>query len=137
MNPEISKSLTELIAAITSGMVALIGAYVAYKVREMQQDKKAAAKDKHVNLAVSFLDGLIKSTVAYINQTSLPEKPPEGFSPTVQVAIKAKAVNYILNKLPATTRDRLIEFMGSDAELKHYIEFRVESEVFLQKRVAQ
>ncbi len=136
MSPEMGKLVTDILSAVTTGVTTLIGAAVAYgvwKLREMQQDRRAAAVEKSNTRDHEFLNGLITSTVAYINQTIVPKRMPGGFDRETAAQLKMEASRHILKRVPGPVKERLESFYGSLAALNDYIAFKIESEVWMQK----
>ena len=136
MSPEIKAGLDQLIAALVTGLGTLITAAVGYGVWKLKQvrDFKAGQDEDRKSLdARKFLDNLIPTVVAYVNQVYLPKRPPGRLDIETRSKAKITAINQVLKRLPGPIHARLLEFYGSLDELNSYISFKIESEVGRQK----
>jgi hypothetical protein len=136
MTPEIKAGIDQLVAAAIAGLTTLITAAVGYgvwKIKQLRDIKADQDEDRKSLDARKFLDNLIGTTVAYINQVYMPKRMPGGLDPQTRSKLKATAVEQIYKRLPGPIHARLLEFYGSLADLNAYISFKLESEVGLQK----
>lgn len=135
MAPEVAKGLTDIWQAFVSSAVMMISAAAAYgvwKLRQIQQDKKAMLEDARDKASVVYLNDVVGSAVAYVTQTmGLGNMHP--LPAGTKLDAMRLAVNKTHEQLPEALRARLVEIYGSLAALNTYIEFRAESEVGRQQ----